>query len=98
MREREAKSEIRIGGDAVRAALVTEATGWFGAASLLLAFALGATQIVEPSSAVYLGLNLAGAMGLARASFSRKAYSPALLNAIWAAIAAFSLLFLLFRA
>lgn len=77
------------------AALSTEVAGWLGAVALLLAFGLGAAHIVEPSSAVYLGLNLFGALGLARASLLRRAYSPALLNMVWAAIAAFSLALLL---
>jgi hypothetical protein len=82
----------------LRSALTTELAGWLGAVALLLSFALGAASLVEPTSFAYLGLNLFGASGLARASFSRKAYSPALLNLIWAAIAAVSLALLVARA
>jgi len=81
----------------LRAALVTELTGWLGAVALLLSFGLGAASLVEPTSAAYLALNLFGAIGLAHASLSRRAYSPAMLNIIWAAIAAVSLALLLLR-
>ena len=83
---------------ALRTAFSTEALGWLGAVALLLSFALGAASLVKPTSAAYLGLNLFGAMGLAHASLSRRAYSPALLNIIWAVIAAVSLLFVFVKA
>jgi hypothetical protein len=75
----------------LRAILAEELLGWCGAVALLLAFALGATSVLQPSSAAYLVLNLFGAIGLACASISRHAYSPAALNIIWALIAALSL-------
>ena len=82
----------------LRSTLMTELAGWLGAVALLLSFALGAASLVEPTSVAYLLLNLFGAAGLAQASLSRRAYSPALLNLIWAAIAAFSLVLLWVRA
>jgi hypothetical protein len=72
-----------------------EIAGWCGAAALLLAFGLGATGAIRPSSAVYLVLNLFGAVGLAYTSLARRAYPPAVLNVIWAVIAAVSLVVLL---
>ncbi len=72
--------------------------GWLGAVALLLAFGLGAASVVQSSSVAYLALNLFGALGLAHASLSRRAYSPALLNVVWALIAALSLAVLLVHA
>jgi hypothetical protein len=80
-----------------RTALADELAGWLGAGALLLAFALGAASVVSPSSVAYLGLNLFGAIGLAYVSISRRAYSPAALNMVWAVIAALSLFVLLIR-
>jgi hypothetical protein len=82
----------------IRAVLITEMAGWLGAVALLLAFGLAAAGLVKPSSGFYLGLNLFGALGLARASLSRRAYSPAMLNIVWAVIAALSLVLLLVHA
>jgi hypothetical protein len=81
-----------------RTALANELAGWLGASALLLAFGLGATSVVSPSSVAYLALNLFGAVGLAYVSLSRRAYSPAFLNVVWAVIAALSLVILLIRA
>jgi hypothetical protein len=77
--------------------LSDELAGWLGAGALLLAFGLGATGVVDPSSVAYLALNLFGALGLAYVSLSRRAYSPAVLNMVWAVIAALSLVVLLIQ-
>jgi hypothetical protein len=99
LQERASQSATGLGRqDRIRAALITEMAGWLGAVALLLAFGLVAAGLVQPSSGFYLGLNLFGALGLARASLSRRAYSPALLNIVWAVIAAFSLALLLLHA
>lgn len=79
----------------LRELLVDEFVGWCGAFALLLAFGLSATSLLQPSSAAYLVLNLFGAVGLAYASLSRHAYSPAVLNIIWALVAALSLIALI---
>jgi hypothetical protein len=78
-----------------RGTVADEIVGWSAAAALLVAFGLAAAGTVRPSSATYLLLNLCGASGLARVSLSRRAYPPAVLNLIWAAVAAFSLVVLL---
>lgn len=76
----------------LRSVLADEIVGWCSAVALLLAFALGASGVLRPSSPTYLVLNFFGAVGLAYTSFSRHAYSPAALNIVWALIAALSLL------
>jgi hypothetical protein len=81
-------------GRRIRATIAEELIGWCGAVALLVAFAFAATDVVKTSSVGYLLLNLCGATSLARASFSRRAYSPAVLNVIWALIAALSLIML----
>lgn len=81
----------------LRELLADELVGWCGAFALLLAFGLSATSLLQPSSAAYLTLNLFGAGGLAYASLSRHAYSPAVLNIIWALVAALSLIALIGR-
>lgn len=91
--ERSLRSETR--SPSARATVADEIVGWSGAGALLVAFGLAAAGAVRPSSATYLLLNLCGASGLARVSLSRRAYPPAVLNLIWAVIAAFSLAVLL---
>jgi hypothetical protein len=81
----------------LRQLLAEEAFGWCGAAALLAAFGLSATGVLPSSSFPYLALNLIGAIGLAYTSFSRRAYPPAVLNIIWAAVAALSLVVLVAR-
>jgi hypothetical protein len=81
----------------LRAVLAEQPVGWLGAAALLTAFGLSATGIIRATSATYLLLNLGGAVGLAYASLSRRAYPPAVLNIIWAFVAAMSLLILAIR-
>jgi hypothetical protein len=61
---------------------------------LLVGFGLAAAGLVSSSSGVYLILNMLGASGMALASLSKRAYSPAALNLVWAVIAALSLLVL----
>jgi hypothetical protein len=68
--------------------------GWGGAAALLVAFGLDAVGVMRSSTPASLVLNLVGALGLAYASLSRRAYPPAALNFIWAAVAAVSLVLL----
>jgi hypothetical protein len=82
----------------VRGTVADEIVGWAGAAALLAAFGLAAAGAVRPSSATYLLLNLCGASGLARVSISKRAYPPAVLNLIWACVAASSLAVLLIHA
>lgn len=81
----------------LRAVFAEELIGWCGAAALLTAFGLSAVGVLPASSASYLVLNLFGAVGLAYASLSRQAYPPAVLNMIWAVVAACSLLLLISR-
>lgn len=80
-----------------RRLLTEEAFGWCGAAALLTAFGLSATRVLPSSSFPYLALNLVGAIGLAYTSYSRRAYPPAVLNIIWAVVAALSIFVLVVR-
>ena len=68
-----------------------EIFGWYGTVAILGAYALSSFDYIESSSFIYQILNLTGAFGIIFVSYSKKAYQPAVLNAIWAVIAAIAL-------
>jgi hypothetical protein len=76
--------------------IAAEICGWYGAVALLLAFALVSFSIVSADQLSYQLLNITGAVGIVIVSLSRKAYPPALLNAVWAAIAAVAIFTIIF--
>lgn len=82
-------------GKAFRTDLREQVLGWGGAFALLLAFGLDAAGFLSASAPASLLLNLLGALGLAYASLVRRAYPPAVLNLVWASVAALSLLLLI---
>ena len=57
--------------------------GWLGAAAVLAAYALTSMSVVRPDSGTSLALNMAGAAGIALASWKRRAYQSVLVNVIW---------------
>ncbi len=74
----------------------SEILGWYGAAAIVLAYALVSFSILEPTSAWYQLLNGTGAFGMVVVSFAKKAYQPGVLNIIWAVIAIVALVKILF--
>jgi hypothetical protein len=67
--------------------LFIDVTGWIGALSLVVAYALVSTHRVEPGSWSYQGLNLVGAAGLMLNSVYYTAYPSTAVNVIWGVIA-----------
>jgi hypothetical protein len=76
----------------MRKNLGIEIFGWYGAAAILLAFALASFGVLVPQSLPYQILNLTGAAGIVAASYSKKDYQPAALNLVWALVALVALL------
>jgi len=75
----------------LRANLV-EAGGWYGAAAVLLAYALVSFDIISPHGWIYQLLNFTGAVGVLIISYMKRAKQPALLNFVWAVIALVALI------
>jgi hypothetical protein len=63
--------------------LLLAITGWVGAGSLLLAYALVSTKHVEGNGLVFQLLNLAGGTGLAINSGAHRAWPSVTLNLVW---------------
>lgn len=61
--------------------------GWYGAAAILLAYALNSFSVIDSSDLTYQLLNLTGAIGVVIVSYAKGVAQPAVLNAVWAAIA-----------
>lgn len=73
-----------------------EAYGWYGIAAILLAYALNAFGLISAESVWYVLLNLTGSIGVVAVSVRKRNSQPAVLNAIWAAVALVALLKLAF--
>jgi hypothetical protein len=66
---------------------MTELLGWYGAAAILVAYALVSTGVISPHSWQYQLLNLTGSLGILAISLAKHAKQPAVLNIVWAAVA-----------
>lgn len=66
---------------------LAEILGWYGAAAILLAYALVSFKVIPADGYIYQILNLSGAIGIVVISTIKKAKQPAVLNIFWAAIA-----------
>lgn len=73
-------------------ATLIEAGGWYGAAAVLLAYALVSFNIISPHGWIYQLLNFTGAVGVLIISYMKRAKQPALLNFVWAVIALVALI------
>ena len=67
--------------------LVIEDVGWYGMAAIFLAYALNTLGILDAHSILYQLMNLTGAIGIVIEASSKRAMPPAVLNALWAAVA-----------
>jgi hypothetical protein len=65
-----------------------EILGWYGAAAILAAYGLVSFEVISSDSLAYQLLNLTGALGIVSVSITKKAKQPAVLNIVWALIAA----------
>jgi len=72
--------------------ILIEAGGWYGAAAVLLAYALVSFNIISPHGWIYQLLNFTGAVGVLIISYMKRAKQPALLNFVWAVIALVALI------
>jgi hypothetical protein len=77
-------------------AVLIELFGWYGAAGLILGYALNSLGILSATSIWYQLLNLTAALGIVVVSFYKRAYQPGILNAVWACIALIAITRILF--
>jgi hypothetical protein len=75
---------------------VREVAGWYGAAAIVLAYALVSFGVLSSEGVPFQVLNLTGAVGLVVISLAKKARQPAYLNMFWAVIALVALARILF--
>jgi hypothetical protein len=68
-----------------------DAVGWFGAAALLVAYAMVSSRKMEADSASYQVLNIVGSILLVANTIFYRAYPSSFVNLIWAGIAVFSM-------
>jgi hypothetical protein len=68
-----------------------ELAGWYGAAAIILAYALISFSVLTAESLWYQVLNGTGALGIVIIAFSKKDYQPGILNLLWAVIACVAL-------
>ncbi len=76
--------------------MVYELIGWYGAIALLGAYMLVSFGVVYSDTWLYQILNATGALGIAIASWKKRAYQPAVLNVIWTLVAVFTLISILY--
>ena len=69
-----------------------DATGWVGAAALLIAYAMVSHKKLEGDSAAYQLLNISGSLLLAANTIFYGSYPSTFVNLIWAGIAVFSII------
>ena len=65
--------------------------GWSGTVLVLGSYALISSGKLQPRSALYQGMNVVGAIGLALNSGWNSAWPSAALNLVWLGIAAYAL-------
>jgi hypothetical protein len=75
--------------------ILTEILGWYGTIAIVGAYALVSFSLIKSSSLLYQLLNITGSLGIVAISLNKKAYQPAVLNIIWAVIAAIAIVSLL---
>lgn len=77
--------------------MVPELLGWYGVASLLVAYALLNFDVLSPHSLSYLLLNITGSVGILVDALSQRNWQPAVLNVVWGLIAVASLVRVMMR-
>lgn len=71
--------------------------GWYGVLAILSAYLLVSFNAITPNNIIYQLLNLTGAGGVVVEALSKKDTQPAVVNAIWAIIAAIAIVRLLIK-
>ncbi|MFZ1360565.1 MAG: hypothetical protein WAS27_00835 [Candidatus Saccharimonadales bacterium] len=75
---------------------VVELFGWIGTLLILGSYGLLSFGIVDGNSILYHTFVLIGAIGVALISYYKQAYQPLVLNGIFALLASFAIIRLLF--
>ncbi|TSC56990.1 MAG: hypothetical protein G01um101418_22 [Parcubacteria group bacterium Gr01-1014_18] len=73
-----------------------EIFGWYGTVAIISAYFANSFGYLDAGSLIYQLLNLTGALGIVAISLSKKVYQPMVINIIWAIIAVFALIKILF--
>ena len=71
--------------------------GWYGVIATIGAYLLVSFLILSPTSLVFQGLNLTGALGVTIETYYKKDYQPFWLNFIWMLIALAAIINILIR-
>ncbi len=74
---------------------LTDAVGWYGVLAILCAYGLVTFNVVTAKGYPYQLLNFTGAIGLVVIAHSHKDKQPAILNVVWALVAAIAIIQLL---
>jgi uncharacterized YccA/Bax inhibitor family protein len=72
--------------------LACEIAGWYGTVAVLLAYATVAWGWLPADSLIAVVLNLTGAIGIVVITSAKRTWQPFAVNAVWAVIAAVSLI------
>lgn len=65
--------------------------GWYGTVAILAAYGLVSFSVISADGVLYQTLNLSGAVGMIVLGLTKKIYQTAVLNVIWAGIAALAI-------
>ncbi|OGM30354.1 hypothetical protein A2801_03210 [Candidatus Woesebacteria bacterium RIFCSPHIGHO2_01_FULL_41_10] len=71
---------------------ISDIVGWYGVVAITLAYLLLNFGLFSRENLTYQFLNFSGALGIIMISLFKKAYQPAVLNIIWAAVALIAML------
>lgn len=70
---------------------MTEFAGWVGVLSIILAYGLLSTGVLDQHTIWYHLLNILGGVGIIIDAVADKNYQPAVLNIIWIGIALYAM-------
>lgn len=76
--------------------IIIEIIGWYGTAAILLPYFLISFSILKADSFIYQVLNLTGAAAIIIISLYKRLYQTAVIDVIWAIIAAIALWTIIF--
>jgi hypothetical protein len=73
-----------------------DVVGWYGVVALLTAYALLSLGYLDGSGLFYQLLNFTGALGILVEASAKRDFEPVVLNVVWAGIAGFTIMNILF--
>jgi len=71
--------------------LPAELAGWYGTLAILIAYALNSFEVLSAHDRTYQLLNLTGGLGVAWVCWRKRTWQAFWLEAVWATVAATSL-------